>query len=56
MGVGVLQSHFAIVRRLARLWDEESLGNIMIACITMYNMIDEDEQEDEVDFSYEHMG
>jgi hypothetical protein len=27
---GVLQSGFAIVRGSARLWDEDSLGNIMM--------------------------
>jgi hypothetical protein len=36
---GVLQSCFVVVHGLACLWDEESLGNIMMACITMHNMI-----------------
>jgi hypothetical protein len=40
---GVLKSRFAIVRGAARLWDENSLGNIMMACITMHNLIVEDE-------------
>ena len=42
---GVLQSQFAIIHGPARLWDEESLENIMRACIIMYNMIVEDERE-----------
>ncbi|XP_020398640.1 uncharacterized protein [Zea mays] len=41
---GVLQSRFAIVRGPARLWDEETLNNIMISCIIMHNMIIEDEK------------
>jgi len=40
---GVLQSRFAIVRGAARLWDTETLGNIMKACVIMQNMIVEDE-------------
>jgi len=40
---GVLQARFAIVRRPARLWDEDMLGEIMNACIIMHNMIVEDE-------------
>ena len=40
---GVLQARFAIVRGPARFWDEETLANIMKACIIMHNMIIEDE-------------
>jgi hypothetical protein len=40
---GVLQSHFAIVQGLARIWDEETLRDIMTACIIMHNMIVENE-------------
>ena len=40
---GVLQARFAIVRGPARVWDEETLTNIMKACIIMHNMIIEDE-------------
>ena len=40
---GVLQSRFAIVRGVARLWDTETLGDIMKACVIMQNMIVEDE-------------
>jgi len=40
---GVLQSCFAIVRGHVRYWDEETLANIMKACIIMHNMIIEDE-------------
>jgi hypothetical protein len=42
---GVLQSRFAIVRGSARLWDEDLLGNIIMTCITMHNMIVEDERD-----------
>jgi hypothetical protein len=40
---GVLQSRFAIVREPVRYWDEETLANIMKACIIMHNMIIENE-------------
>jgi hypothetical protein len=53
---GVLQSRFTIVHGSARLWDENSLGNIMMACIIMYNMIVEDESEENNDFNYDQMG
>jgi hypothetical protein len=53
---GVLQSCFAIVCGSARLWDEESIENIMMTCITMHNMIVEDEQDEEDDFMYDYMG
>ena len=53
---GVLQSRFAIVRGPARLWDEESLQNIMMACIIMHNMIVEDERDEEYGFDYYKMG
>ena len=40
---GVLQARFAIVQGPARIWDLETLSNIMKACIIMHNMIIEDE-------------
>jgi hypothetical protein len=43
---GVLQSRFPIVRGLGRLWDEETLNNIMISCIIMHNMIIEGEKNE----------
>jgi hypothetical protein len=49
----VLQSRFAIVWGSARLWDDESLENIMITCIIMHNMIVEDESEEDNDFNYD---
>ena len=36
---GVLQSRFAIVCEPVQYWDEETLANIMKACIIMHNMI-----------------
>jgi hypothetical protein len=50
-----LQSRFAIVRGSARLWDEDSLGKIMMTYIIMHNMIVEDEVEEEDDLNYDHM-
>ncbi|XP_062203838.1 uncharacterized protein LOC133906074 [Phragmites australis] len=41
---GVLQSRFPIVRGAARLWDQETLSDVMTACIIMHNMIIEDER------------
>ena len=40
---GVLQSWFAIVRGPTRIWDKETIGMIMRACVIMHNMIVEDE-------------
>ena len=40
---GVLQAYFAIVRGPTRFWDEETLADIMKACIIMHNMVIEDE-------------
>ena len=51
---GVLQSRFAIVRGSARFWDQETLSDIMKACIIMHNMIVEDEREiGQLDFNYD---
>jgi hypothetical protein len=43
--VGVLQARFAILRGLARFWNEETLADIMYACIILHNMIVEDERD-----------
>ena len=40
---GVPQARFAIVCGLPRFWDEETLADIMKACIIMHNMVIEDE-------------
>jgi len=50
---GVLQSRFAIVRELVQYWDEETLANIMKACIIMHNMIIEDEGAMNLEFDHE---
>ena len=39
---GVLKSRLAIVRGPGRVWDTETLGNIMKVCVIMHNMIIED--------------
>ena len=45
------------MRGATRIWDEETLHNIMTACIIMHNMIIEDErQDDEVEYVYEGTG
>ncbi|XP_061970156.1 uncharacterized protein LOC133692987 [Populus nigra] len=49
----VLQSRFVIVRGLVRYWDEETLANIMKACIIMRNMIIEDEGAMNLGFDHE---
>ncbi|XP_062188864.1 uncharacterized protein LOC133892159 [Phragmites australis] len=54
---GVLQSRFPIVRGAARFWDQETLNDIMTACIIMHNMIIKDERpEGEVKYVYEGLG
>ena len=40
---GVQQSRFAIVRGATRMWDTETLGDIMKVCVIMHNMIVDDE-------------
>nr|XP_034591747.1 uncharacterized protein LOC117853523 [Setaria viridis] len=50
---GVLQSRFAIVRGPARFWDEDTIGQIMRACVIMHNMILEDERDEEDDLNYD---
>ncbi|XP_047942804.1 uncharacterized protein LOC125189584 [Salvia hispanica] len=40
---GVLQSRWAIIRCPARVWHEDDVANIMLACIILHNMIIEDE-------------
>jgi len=42
---GVLQARFAILRGPARFWKQETLANIMYACIILHNMIVEDERD-----------
>jgi hypothetical protein len=50
---GVLQSCFAIICGPIRYWDEETLANIMKACIIMHNMIIEDEGAMNLGFNHE---
>jgi hypothetical protein len=56
---GVLQSRFAIVRGPARLWDEDTLHNIKMACIIMHKMIVEDERDEhggQYEYNFDDMG
>ena len=41
---GVLQARFAIISGPTRMWDKETIGDIMRACVIMHNMIVEDER------------
>jgi len=53
---GVLQSHFAIICTPKRVWQTQTLGEIMYACIIMHNMIVEDERDSDEgrhDYNYE---
>ncbi|KAM1185054.1 hypothetical protein ACFX2G_014702 [Malus domestica] len=49
----ILQARWAIVRGAARLFDVESLRSIMMTCITLHNMIVEDEYDYEAIDEYE---
>jgi hypothetical protein len=53
---GVLQSCFAIVHGLARFWDQETLSDIMKACVIMHNMIVEDKGEIDPDEHFQDGG
>jgi len=53
---GVLQAHFAILRNPGRMWQSETLSQIMYACIILHNMIVEDERDSygaRKDFDYD---
>ena len=52
----MLQARFAIVRGLARLWDNKSLRNIMTACVILDNMIIDDERDLNLEFFYDNVG
>ncbi|CAN1323311.1 hypothetical protein LINPERPRIM_LOCUS32685 [Linum perenne] len=41
---GILQERWAIVRGPSRLWDVQSLGEIMLTCIILHNMIVEEQR------------
>ena len=52
----MLQARFAIVRGPARFYDQQTLKEIMMACIILHNMIVEDERHTYLrveDFVYE---
>ena len=42
---GVLQARFTFLQHPCLIWEYEQMGQIMIACIIMHNMIVEDERE-----------
>ena len=48
---GILQAQFAILRGLARFWDQKMLWFIMHACVIMHNMIIENERGQDLDNS-----
>jgi hypothetical protein len=53
---GVLQARFAIVRGLARFWDNKTLVNIMKCCVILHNMTLEDERELNLPCFYDNVG
>ena len=53
---GVLQARWAVIRGPAYGWDREALGEIMIACIIMHNMIIEDEQQNAGNTLFDNLG
>ncbi|CAL9005022.1 unnamed protein product, partial [Prunus brigantina] len=50
---GILQARWAIIRGVARLFDEEVLMSIMMTCIILHNMIVEDEYDFDAEDMYE---
>ncbi|CAL9011701.1 unnamed protein product [Prunus brigantina] len=42
---GILQARWAIIRGVARMFDEEVLLSILMTCIILHNMIVEDEYD-----------
>ena len=42
---GVLQSRFTIIHGPTHFWDTGEIKNIIYACITLHNMIVEDERD-----------
>ena len=51
---GVLQARFAIVRNPARLMDQREIGIVMKSCVTLHNLIAEDERDNyELAFDYD---
>jgi hypothetical protein len=44
---GVLQACWEIVRNPVRIWGLETIGDIIMACIILYNMIVQDEQDED---------
>ncbi|KAI5314218.1 hypothetical protein L3X38_043394 [Prunus dulcis] len=53
MCFGILQAHWAIIRGIARMFDEEVLRSIMMTCIILHNMIVEDEYDYDVPNMFE---
>ena len=52
-----MQASFAVVHGPAKLWDPETLWEVMTCCVIMHNMIVEDEGEDAVvALEFENMG
>ncbi|XP_076916287.1 uncharacterized protein LOC143575941 [Bidens hawaiensis] len=49
---GVLQAGFAFLRHPCKLWDKDTMGKVMIACIIMHNMIVEDERDTYLNYYY----
>ncbi|XP_062230040.1 uncharacterized protein LOC133927596 [Phragmites australis] len=56
LAFGVLQARFAIICSLDRIWKQNTLHNIMTACVIMHNMIIENERGSDQEEVYDYMG
>jgi hypothetical protein len=45
---GIFQSRWAIVRHPAKVWSVQQMSEVMTVCVTMHNMIIEEDRDDSV--------
>jgi hypothetical protein len=50
---GILQARWEIVRNPVRAWDLDTISDIMIGCIILYNMNVQDEQHEDFEGIFE---
>jgi hypothetical protein len=50
---GVLQARWEIVRNPVRAWGLETIGDIMMACVILHNMVVQDEQHGDFESVYD---
>jgi hypothetical protein len=46
---GILQAHFAIIQNSCRLWQIDTIYEVMFACAILHNMIIEDERDNHLE-------